>query len=360
MGIIGHKSHEIMSRKEYLRSKKREKYSKFKIIPILLLITVVLLSIYVYKQLHLYNTVTKIANQVVEENALNNNKKIYYVGISYTKESDTELTYFSALDDSRKVIETGTNMSNIKVTDRYIYGVIEGKLYKIDRNTFEKQIVIDKNISGYDVSSDNVYVYIDSGKNRGIYKIENNNQKLIINGKIYQMMVDDKYIYVVMEASTCKSLVRFELNGKNKKILTAKQIVSNIFISSENIYYSNRTDNGKIYYVSKNGKHSGKITDNKILSYPDSEKNFNKNEVMTEKDGYLYYIERDGKALFRVNLKTKKNNMIMEKEVSTILSSNGNVYYTKTGDIGIYSYDETSKYSEKVTSARTSEYICIN
>lgn len=360
MGIIGHKSHEIVSRKEYLKNKKRQKYAKFKLIPMLLLVVIILLSIYVYKQLHLYNTVTKFANKVIEENALTESKKIYYIGESYTKDTETQLIYFDSLYNSRTIIKAGTNITKIQTNDKYIYGMIDSKLYKIDKNTDKKELVIDKKIKGYLILNDNIYVYINENKHKGIYKILNGKEKLIITGAIYQMVADDKNIYVVTEAATSKSIVKFDLNGKNKQILTNKQIVSNIFMGQNNIYYANRTDNSKIYYVSKNGKNVGKLTDNSVQSYVKEENYFNNNAIMIEKDNYLYYIDKNKSNVFRVNLQNLKQELIINKSITTIQNSNGNIYYTKSGDIGIYSYDEVNNYSEKITSVRTSEYVVLN
>lgn len=359
MGIIGNKSHEIMSRKEYLKNKKRQKYSKFRIIPVLLLFVVIGLSIYVYKQLQVYNTVTKFASNIIEENALKDNKRIYYIGESYTKEKDTQLIYFDSLYDSRTIIESGTNIEKIQINDNNIFGLIDGKLYKIDKTTHKKTLVLDKKIKGYLISNDNIYLYINTTKSKGIFKIIDGKEQLIIQGEVYQMVADDKNLYVVTEADTLKSIVRYDLEGKNKKILTNKQIVSNIFLGNNSIYYSNRSDNNKIYYISKNGKKSGKLTDNQIISYARDEAHFNNNNIMIEKDNFLYFIANNNNNVFRINLESLKQELIIEKQINTIQSVGDKIYYTKIGDIGIYCFDETNNYSEKITSARTNEYLLI-
>lgn len=362
MGIIGEDIDNIVSRKDYLKNKKKQKYAKFKLVPTLLSVIIILLSVYVYKQLKIYNSVNKIANEVIEENALVTTQKIYYVGTSYTKKQDTTLIRYNVQDKSRDVIKNGYNLKYIQVDREYIYGMLKNELYKIDLITFEKKKVSKNAIEGYLVTDKSIYYYINSNeKTKGLYMIdkETGKETKLNSDTIYKIGADGKNIYLISSATTSKSIVRYDLHGKNKKVLSGKKIVSNMLIGENNIYYSNRSDNSKIYYISKDSGEDKKLTDKKILSYASKEDSYVNNK-MIELNNKMFFIDKDTKSIYEINLKTNKEKKIINSQIETIkYYSNKQICYTRKDDIAIYAYEIETGNTEKVTSARMIEYLPI-
>ena len=256
----------IMTRKEYLKSKKKNKFDFSKIKHILVFITIVVLSIYVFKQLDVYNSVTKIANKVVEETALTRTMTMYYVSESYTKEDVSCVMLYRSSDESRTKIDGTDEMYNITLNDNKLYGLKDEMLSYIDLITMSGTQVLDTKIKEYIVKGDEIYYYnYESDKKAGIYRydIKTDESNQVISGKIYQMTVDDNYIYVVAAGKTSKSIIRYNLNGENKKELSDKYIVSHIAVYGDNVFFINSKDS-KLYMVPRAGGEIKKVTDNSV------------------------------------------------------------------------------------------------
>lgn len=362
MGIIGHDSSEVVSRKDYLKNKRKSKLKKFKIIPIFLGLLIIGLSLYVFKEIKRYNEETQIAKEIIEQNALVNTEKVYYVGKSYTKETDTQLICYSALDKSRKEFKAGQNLKNIQIDGEYIYGTLEGILHRVNMTEDKKEKVSDIKVSGYYVVKNGVYIYTEDSKIKGLYFVDKESKKetKLINETIYQMAADDNNIYLLIQNGNVKSISKYDLSGKNKVILTDKVNASSMYISSKKIYFSNMSDGSKVYSISKSGDSLEKVSDKVIGSYKSKEKSFINNENILEIENKLYFIENSSQNIIVLDLRNNKEKILLEQKVANIkYMSDKEISFTKTGDIGIYIYGIETKLIEKLTSARTSEYICI-
>lgn len=338
-----------MTRKEYLKSKKKNKFDFSKLKYILLCIVVILLGIYVFKQLKVYNNVTQIANKVVEETKLARTMTMYYVSDSYTKDGDKSVMLYKASDESRTKIPGTENFSKIVVFGNNVYGLVNKTLYSVDLTNYNKVKVVeglDKKVEQYDIKEDVVYIRTTSG----IYKygIESKELKQIIKGKSYQMKVTEDNIYIIAAGKTSKSIIRYNLGGSNKTQLSGTYIVSSMYILENNIYFINSKDS-RIYSIAKSGEIK-KITNNKAKE----------NSVIRYKDN-IYYINRsDNNMLYSINLKTGKEEHIVKKNVESVQIDTNIIYYKLANDLGIYKYDIDTGKTAQVTSIRSSEYMCMN
>ena len=128
----------VMSRKEYLKNKRKGKFGIKTVKNVLIVAVIVLLSIYLWKQLNIYNNVTKIANQMLEETALTKTMKMYYVASPYTKEASNSVMLYKSSDESRIKIEGTDSFTNIKLVGDKLYGIVEDKIESVDLLTSEK------------------------------------------------------------------------------------------------------------------------------------------------------------------------------------------------------------------------------
>ena len=342
----------VMTRKEYLKSKKNRKFdfSKFKYV--LLFVVIVLLSIYLYKQLNLYNNVTKIANKVVEETALAKTMTMYYIQDSYTKDEKTSVMIYKSFDESRTKIENTEGFTDICLEKNNLYGIKENKLYKIDLETKELIKVTDKNVKSFIVKNNIIYYYVVDKKdpqNTGVYKIDLNisSENQIIAAEIFDMDITEKHIYIVSKGTTNRSVLRYDLEGKNKKEISEKYIISGIRCIEDKVYFTT-TKNNKLYVIDKN-KSITKITNNKIKNIKD----------VVEYNGNVYYINSsDNNTLYVVNSKTDER--VLKKNIIDLQIDRNVIYFRIEGSIGIYKFDTETKNTAQVTSARTNKYICKN
>lgn len=334
----------IMTRKEYLKSKKKNRFD-FKLLKYaLLIITIVLLGIYVFKQLNVYNNVTKMANKVVEETALAKTMTMYYVSNPYTKEGENVVMLYKSYDESRTKISGSENFQNIKVVDNKLYGVVGDTLYYIDLTTQEKIEVLKDSIKSYYILNNKVYYSTKEGIS--IYDIESQKQDLIIEKNAEQFIVQDEYIYIIAPSKTSKSVIRYNLNGKDKLDITDKEIVSKMEVLDNKIYYINSSDKDRIYVVNTNGKNKQKLTDTAAI-----------NVKVTQTDVYFVTSEN---VLNKINLKSSKEETIVKKNITNIDIVDNVLYYTIKNDLGIYRINLETGKKDKITSIRADEYICIN
>ena len=337
-----------MTRKEYLKSKKKNNFWLSKIKYILLIIVVVLLGVYVFKQLNVYNNVTKLANKVVEEAKLARTMTMYYVSEPYTKDGNTSVMLYKSYDESRTIIEGTQNFSQINVIDGKLYGICDKKLFVIDLTTNVKTQLTDKLVEEYQVDDQHIYLRLEDGIYK--HKTGTNDVGKIIDEKVHQMIVKDNELYVIAPGKTSKSIIRYNLNGKKQQELSEKYIVSNMTVYGDDIYFINSKDS-RLYIANKNGDNIEKVLDNKIEKI---------NNIIFYKD-IIYYINKDdSNTLYMYNTKTQKQERVIKKNLSSVQVDGSIIYYTVSGAIGIYKYDITTGRTAQITSARTSEYICIN
>lgn len=334
----------IMTRKEYLKSKKKNRFD-FKLLKYaLLIITIVLLGIYVFKQLNVYNNVTKMANKVVEETALAKTMTMYYVSNPYTKEGENVVMLYKSYDESRTKISGSENFQNIKVVDNKLYGIVNDTLYYIDLTTQEKIEILKDSIKSYYILNNKVYY--STKKGIYIYDIESKKQDLIIEKNAEQFIVQDEYIYIIAPSKTSKSVIRYSINGKDKLDITDKEIVSKIEVLNNKIYYINSSDKDRIYVVNTNGKNKQKLTDTGAI-----------NVKATQTDVYFVTSEN---VLNKINLKSSKEETIVKKNITNLDIVDNVLYYTIKNDLGIYRINLETGKKDKITSIRADEYICIN
>jgi len=338
-----------MTRKEYLKSKKKNKFDFSKLKYILLLIVVILLGVYVFKQLKIYNNVTQIANKVVEESKLARTMTMYYVSDSYTKEGSPIVMLYKSSDESRTTVVGTEKFTKISVTDEEIYGLVDNTLYSVNFTNYVKEKVVDgldKKIQEYVVKENIIYIRATDG----IYKYDTESKEIkqLIKGKSYQMVVDDSGIYIIASGKTNKSVIKYNLNGVTKTQLSGTYIASCMRVLGDDIFFVNSKDS-KLYCVSKNGGEIKKIVDAKVKA------------TVLKYNNHIYYINAsDSNTLYSLNLKTGEHQRIVKKNITSMQIDNNIIYYKVSNDLGIYKFDLNTGKTSKITSIRATEYLCIN
>lgn len=351
-----------MSRKDYLKSKQKGKFGIRTIKYILIVVVIVLLSIYLWKQLNIYNNVTKIANQVLEETALAKTLKMYYVSEGYTKDSPSVVTLYKATDESRVKIEGSENFNNIKLIEDSLYGLVSDKLYSINISTLEKTDYSLSGVKEYIVKGNKVYYYATNkdSKKTGIYVLDKENGKtsLVINAEVTQFVMDDMYIFVVTKGKTAQSIVRYNINGSGRTVLTNKEIVSHIMLNGSNVYF---VADELLYKMSKTGKDITKLTKDKVYLDADIKKGYSLEGMVACKNHMVYYISKtDKNVLCTIDTNKNEKQSLTKKAVESVKVVDHILYFKLNSELAFYKVNLETGKMEQVTSIRGKEYICIN
>lgn len=374
MGYLDFSNDEIMSRKEYLKSKKKAKLPYIKYT--LLVIVIILLSIYVTKQIKTYNTVTTVAKSVMEETSLLKTLNIYYMNDGYTKDSKDILTRYISQNESRKSYNDTETMKDIFYKDEYIYGIKDNNLYRIkvisseteDKSSIE--LIVKDNVIGYTIYENYIYVvkYKESDdKINGLYKININNAfndeniKKILSGVIYQVVVDKDSIYTVSPAKTIRSLVKYNKLGKEKTILTTDEIISYLSDGSSTLIFTNQNKNGSISVYNKANK--------KFTNLPDDiQGKYIKNGLSDKIDGNKYirmygnniiYLSSKDSTIYSYNTVSKENIKLFEEKVNKFELVDDYIYYKDNKSLKLMEYNIKDKVLKHITSIRGNEFVCV-
>ena len=352
----------VMSRKEYLKSKQKNRFGIRTVKYMLILIVIVLLSVYLWKQLNIYNNVTKIANQMLEETALAKTLKMYYVSEGYTKDAPNVVMLYKATDESRTKVAGTENFTNIKLIENKLYGLVKNKLYSVDLLTSEKTDYSLSDINEYIVKGNKIYYYRTSktANKTGIYVYDITNQKSeqIISAEVSQFVMDDMYIFVVTKGKTAKSVVRYNLNGSGRTVLTNKEIVSHIMLNGANIYF---IADELLYKMNKNGKDIIKLSTDKIYLDSDVKNGYSLENIIAVKNHMVYYINKSEKnVLCALDTNKKEKQNITKKAIESVKIVDHILYFKVNSELGFYKVNLETGKMEQITSIRGSEYICIN
>lgn len=345
-----------MTRKEYLRKKKKEKSVLPWLKNLVLILVIVALSIYVVNQLKVYNSVTDIANKMLEESKLIKTYKMYFLADAYVKDdNESILYYYQGTDESRTEIKSGKGLSSISLDNLgNIYGIKDKALLKINVAEDSSEVVVAEDVSAYYLSGDNLYVYKDYGKNDEKTGVYNADGKQIIEGQVYQMICDSKNIYVITPSATSRSLVVYSLSGEKKQVLSDKDIVTNIVADDEYIYYSTSTKKNCICKVKKSGGEITTISQNACVA---DSVNFSKTKTMAVYNGNVIFVSDSDNKIYVTG---EEDSVVVDNEVTELQLNGRMLYFSLKDKIEIYRYNLEKSVLEKITSARMKEMICVN
>lgn len=355
------KQGETLTRKEYIKKKKKEKrknaLSNISKRTWVMLAFIILCSAYVVYQFYIYNTKHRLVQTLPEEISSMKDYRIYYTSETYTYErGKNQLKSMSTTSNEKQTIEEGLGIYQINVKDNNIYGIKDGKLIKIDTNSkkITSKEIVSANVKGYAMYREDIYAYLSGeGVETGVYYVDEINEpKKIINTEVLQMLVDANNIYIVNKD---KKIVRYNKDGQGETILANEYTSGGIIQDEKNIYFANLGADSKLYKIEKS---TGKVV---ALSKTGATLN-----TVTNMDGYsfmgvydneIYYINtKDGNKLYKSGLSLKEDEKILEDNIQILDVINGTIFYKVNGDIGVYRYDIANKISSQVTSGRVLEF----
>ena len=351
---------EKLTRKEYLKRKKkqskifkpRSKLSYIFIIIMAVILVYAFVQLYIYKMTNNFKYVAddSVQNQIVYS--------IYYVTEGYTYDPVYSLNSIHSDGFSDKLVYSNSGITNVCVSENYIYGTKEDGLYRIKKDTKDMETLVEKNVLKYKLDGDRIY-YIN--KNDGKLEYYDINSEEISDlgiSNVTELLVDENNIFTVQDEKTKKVLIRYDKNGQDKKVLSGEENVSYIVSSDEKIFFVNKKDGNKIYFLNKDGSQLEKFADISSVYDKGVIKEIDGQKYMFVQGNYLYYINvDDGDNLYRISLETKETEKVISAGVELLNNVDDTVFYKMKGEMGVYLYNFDTKFMAQITKRKLKEFI---
>lgn len=352
---------EKITRKEYLRRKKKQasnflkKRSK---ISYLVIAGLVLLSIYVCIQFYVYNKANNfkyVAGDDVNKQKVYN---VYYVTEGYTYDPVYSLNSIHSDGFNSESLYTNSGLVNIQIDQEYIYGIKENGLYRLKKDSKNLETLVEKNVQKYTVVGGRIYFITTDGNKLKYIDLASKEIKDLGIDNVSEVIVDQDSIYIVQNEKTKKTLLKYDKEGQNKKVLAGDANVSYIIQDETTIYFVNKKDENKIYRVGKNGENLEKLDDIASVSDKGDIKEIDGNKYLFIEEGYLYYINvSDGDTLWRIKLDTKEKEKVISVSVEILQNVDKTVFYKVKNEMGVYLYNFDTKFMSQVTKRKLKEFV---
>lgn len=351
---------EQISRKEYLRRKRKNsrllrKRSK---ITYILLAIFIALAIYIVIQLVIYRRYNNFKYTSIDDV---NNQSIYnilYVTEGYTYDPVYSLSSILSSGDEDKSILPSSNLREISVTEESYYGIRDGVLCKINRENNEVTELINDNVQKYVVATKG-YIAYTSGNNERlkVYNVENGETKKTDLAHVKQVFTDNKSFFCVTHSSDDKSVYSFWLNGEAKKKISGDAYATTAVVGeSGRVYFIDKNDDNKIYGVNADGSELWKVAD--ISSVSKTVDEVNSKKYMFERNNILYYVNsKDENTLWAYNIDTKENVRVISSPVELLQNVDNTIFYKIEKEMGVYLYNTDTKFLSLVTKRRVREFV---
>lgn len=351
---------EKLTRKEYLKRKKKQakKIKKVSKITYLIIGFLVILSIYVGTQLYVYskgNSYKYVAGEDVNKQKIYN---VYYVTEGYTYDPVYSLSSIHSDGFNDKNIYTNSGLVNIQVDSDYVYGMKEDGLYRICKKRNEMETIIEKDVEKY-ILKDNVIYYITKKESTLNYmSLQSKENKEVDISNVSEVLIDNNNIFVVHDEKTKKTLLSFNKEGQDKKELVTNANVSYIIQDENKIYFVNKKDENKIYSVSKDGSNLAKVGDISSISDKGDIKEIDGSRYMFIEDNNLYYINVEkSNTLWKINLESKEKEEVISLSVEILQNLDKTVFYKVKNEMGVYLYNYNTNFMSQVTKRKLKEFV---
>lgn len=363
MQRLNFKPDEKLSRKEYLKRKKKQARTIKSVskITYILIATVVILSIYVFTQFYVYsksNNYKYVAGDGVSDQKIYN---VYYITEGYTYSPKYTLNSINTDGFDDKVVFDNAGLTSIISAGKYVYGIKDGGLYRLDKDINQLEMIVEKDVNKYTIYNNEIYVVMESTNKLKIVNVDTKELKELNIDNVSEVVVDDKNIFVAIDEKVKKDIVRYDKSGANKTELAKNSNASYMIQATDKVYYVNKSDSSKIYYVAKDGSSEGKIADITCMSDNGSLKEIDGSKYMFVNGNFLYYVNTgDSNSLWRINLTDKSTEKVIQMGVEILQNVDNTVFYKVKNEMGVYLYNYDTKFMSQVTKSKVSEFYVDN
>lgn len=351
---------EKLTRKEYIKRKKKQskKLKKRSKITYIMISVIMLLCVYVFSQFYIYsksNNYKYVEGEGVGKQDIYN---VYYVVDGYTYDPVYSLNSINSNGFNEKTVYSNSGFVNIVATQEYIYGIKESSLCRLSKQTSEIEVLVEKDVFKYKVNEDRIYYTCESSQKLKYIDINTKEIKDIGLDNISEILVDKDNIYIVKDEKTKKILVKYDKEGQNKKDLVTNANVSYIIQDESNIYYVNKNEGSQIYKINKDGSGETKFDDVVSVSDKGDIKEIDGSKNMFVNGNFLYYINvKDGNTLWKINIETKEKEKVISVAVEILQDVNNTIYYKVKNEMGVYLFNYETNFMSQITKRQTKDFF---
>lgn len=351
---------EKLSRKEYLKKKRKQKIeicSKGKKKYIVMFLIFVL-ALYVFIQFYIYyrhNNYKYLSDANVDKQAVYD---MYYVSVGYTYDPKYSLNSIKSSGFEEKMVYKDLGFSNIEPKGDYVYGIKDKSILKLNKITNEVSTLYEKDVNKYTMYNDEIYAVVGSNNKLVYVNTLTNESKDLGIENVTQILVDKNYIFLCINETTKKSLVRINKDGTDKKVLTTNENLSYMVQNDTKIFFVNKADSNIIYSIQKDGTNVGKLADIKSVTDKGTIDEIDGSKYMFVINNNLYYINtEDNRNLWKVNLDDKTTSKVISMSVDILEIVENTVFYKVQNEKGVYLFNLDTKFTSQVSSRLITEFV---
>lgn len=351
---------EKLSRKDYLKKKKKQSIeiksgSKKKYI---IMAFVLILMLYVFVQFYIYyreNNYRYLSDELVDKQPVYD---IYYVSVGYTYSPNSSLNKMESNGFNETLVYKDLGFSNIHPQGDFVYGLKDSSISKISKSTLEVSVVYEKDVKKYTMYNNEIYAIV-GNTNKLVYidTLKNETKDLGIEN-VTEVLVDQNNLFLCVDETSKKTLVRINKDGSDKKTITGNENVSYIVQDDKRIFFINKSDGSKIYSVNKDGSGIAKVADIKSVTDTGIIEDIDGSKYMFTVNNVLYYVNTEDKRnLWKVNLADKTTEKVISMPVDILEEVENTVFYKVKDEKGVYLFNLETKFTARVSSRLITEFV---
>ena len=350
---------EKISRKEYLKRKKKssrllKKRSK---ITYMLLACLLGLVVYIAIQLLQYNKYNSF--KYTEGDGVNKQPvySIIFVTEGYTYNPVYSVSTTLSSGDDEKSVLPSSDIRNICVAEDCFYGLKGGSVCRIDRDNYSVEEVFADDVKKFTYTNNYIFYITNAEERLKSYNLENGNISTFDITNVKQVLASNNKAIGVVGTFSEKEIYSFGYDGQDKNKISGDAKVTNAIISDETLYFVNKADEDKIYRVNADGNNLGKVADIHCVSNMIDFEKDGSSYMFVNQDKLFYVNTRDEHTLWSHNLIDGTNEKVLSSPIEMLGNIDDTILYKVNGEMGIYLYNFDTKYMSLVTKRRVKEFV---
>lgn len=308
-------------------------------------------------------------NETNEVNDASNNNStpdhsLYYAYSDYTNNTNSIYKINIKNDKKETILNTSETISSMQMDNNKLYAIFTNRVGYINKGNISYITDEDEYVGRYKIKNNILYYGKDNNNmSDEIYErfamknISSGSVTILSDYGISQLLIDDNIYFKANSGSDVLNLVKYNLNGSNKSIITSGNI-GQLIKGGDYIYFINYSDNNSIYKVKTDGTGLTKVVEGPINFTNVYANPIDGHTNMGVIDNYLYFINtKDNNKLYKTD--GTNNFVIVDSAVNSIYIKGDYIYYDYKdySKVGVYLLDKDGKEIKQVINIDYVEYF---
>lgn len=290
------------------------------------------------------------------------NDQLYYAKSDYVNGKNYIINVDILKDKETTILETTDTILGLKISNNKVYAIFTNRVGYVANNKISYITSLEEYVSRFTVLNDIIYYGKDNNSlSDDIYErlasknYDKTNEKIINDVGISQLLVDDYIYFKPNTGSDVLKVLRYNLDGTNKKEIYNHSI--GYLIKHNDYLYFLNYDDSYLYKIKTDGSLLTKMTSEPVTLTNHYTNIINGYYSMGVIDNYLYYLNGSDNKLYKTD--GVNNSVVINDSLSSIYIKGDYIYcdYASFDKSGIYLLDKNGVEIKKVASIEYSEYI---